>query len=302
VAAVKALVAGASGFVGRRLCAALAGTGHDVVAVTRNPAGYSGAGAPVHGDVHDPATLGTAMAGCQAAYYLVHSLSDLDFERKDADAATAFGQAGARAGLQQIIYLGGLGDDQDALSAHLRSRREVEKLLGSAGVPVTVIRAGIVVGHGGISWELTRQLVDHLPAMITPRWVSTRTQPIAVDDIVRYLLGVLALPQAAGRVFEAGGPEVLQYVTMLRRVAAIQGRPLPIVPVPLLTPRLSSLWLTLVTDVDTATGRALVDSMTNEVIVRDHSIRDLIPFDPVPYDDAVRQALRERHQAKRAGR
>ena len=119
---------------------------------------------------------------------------------------------------------------------------------------------------------------------------------------MRYLLGVLALPQAAGRVFEAGGPEVLQYGTMLRRVAAIQGRPLPILPVPLLTPWLSSLWLTLVTDVDTATGRALVDSMTNEVIVRDQSIRDLIPFDPMPYDDAVRKALRERHQAKRADR
>jgi uncharacterized protein YbjT (DUF2867 family) len=167
---------------------------------------------------------------------------------------------------------------------------------------VTVIRAGIIVGHGGISWELTRQLVEHLPAMITPRWVATRTQPIAVDDVVRYLLGVLARPEAAGRVFEAGGPEVLQYVTMLRRVAAIQGRPLPILSVPLLTPRLSSLWLTLVTDVDTATGRALIDSMTNEVIVRDHSIRDLIPFDPVRYDDAVRKALGERARAKRDGR
>ena len=167
---------------------------------------------------------------------------------------------------------------------------------------MTVIRAGIIVGHGGISWELTRQLVEHLPAMITPRWVATRTQPIAVDDVVRYLCGVLARPEAAGRVFEAGGPEVLQYVTMLRRVAAIQGRPLPILSVPLLTPRLSSLWLTLVTDVDTATGRALIDSMTNEVIVRDHSIRGLVPFDPMPYDDAVRKALGERAQAKRAGR
>jgi uncharacterized protein YbjT (DUF2867 family) len=294
---VKVLVAGASGFVGRRLCPALAETGHDVAAMTRNPAAYAGAGTPVQADVHHPGTLGAAMAGCQAAYYLVHSLSDADFERKDAAAATAFGQAGARAGLQRIIYLGGLGDDRDALSAHLRSRREVEKLLGSA-----VIRAGIIVGHGGISWELTRQLVEHLPAMITPRWVATRTQPIAVDDVVRYLLGVLARPEEAGRVFEAGGPEVLQYVTMLRRVAAIQGRPLPILSVPLLTPRLSSLWLTLVTDVDTATGRALIDSMTNEVIVRDHSIRDLIPFDPMPYDDAVRKALGERARAKRDGR
>ena len=167
---------------------------------------------------------------------------------------------------------------------------------------MTVIRAGIIIGHGSISWELTRQLVEHLPAMVTPRWVSTRTQPIAADDIVRYLAGVLALPEAEGRVFEAGGPEVLQYVTMLRRVATIEGRPLPILPVPLLTPRLSSLWLTLVTNVDTATGRALIDSMTNEVIVRDNSIRYLIPFDPMPYDDAVRKALSERQQAELGAR
>ena len=297
MAAVKVLVAGASGFVGRRLCPALTAAGHHVTAMTRDPAGYTGTGQAVHGDVHDRATLDGALAGCAAAYYLVHSLSDADFERKDASAAVAFGHAAARAGLRRIVYLGGLGNDTDALSAHLRSRRTVEKLLGSAGVPVTVIRAGIIVGHGGISWELTRQLVEHLPAMITPRWVSTRTQPIAAADIVRYLAGVLDLPQAEGRIFEAGGPEVLQYATMLRRVAAIEGRPLPILPVPLLTPQLSSLWLTLVTDVDTATGRALVDSMINEVIVQDPALRDLMPFDLMSYDDAVRAALRERREA-----
>jgi uncharacterized protein YbjT (DUF2867 family) len=295
---VKVVVAGASGFVGRRLCVALAGAGQHVVAMTRDPGRYQGAGSPVYGDVHDPASLDDALAGCEAAYYLVHSLGDRDFECKDAAAAVTFGHAAARAGVRRIIYLGGLGDDRDALSAHLRSRRLVEKLLGSAGVPVTVIRAGIIIGHGGTSWELTRQLVEHLPAMVTPRWVATRTQPIAVDDIVRYLAGVLTLREAEGRVFEVGGPEVLQYVTMLRRVAGIEGRPLPVLPVPLLTPRLSSLWLTLITDVDTATGRALIDSMTNEVIVRDASIRDLIPFDPMPYDDAVRTALTERRQAE----
>jgi uncharacterized protein YbjT (DUF2867 family) len=266
--------------------------------MTRNPDRYHGAGNPVPGDVQDPATLNEAMKGCQAAYYLVHSLQDADFEQKDAAGATAFGAAAARAGLHRIIYLGGLGDDADDLSAHLRSRREVENLLGTGGVPVTVIRAGIIVGHGGISWELTRQLVEHLPVMITPQWVATRTQPIAVDDVVTYLAGVLEPPVASGRVYEAGGPDVLRYETMLRRVAAIENRPLLLLPVPLLTPRLSSLWLTLVTDVDTGTGRALIDSMTNEVIVRDQSIRDLIPIQPMGYDDAVRTALRERREAR----
>ena len=293
-------MAGASGFVGHRLCVALGQAGHDVVAMTRNPARYRGAGRAVRGDVQDPATLEPAMAGCQAAYYLVHSLQDADFERKDASGATAYGQAAARAGLRRIIYLGGLGDEADNLSAHLRSRREVENLLGAGGVPVTVIRAGIIIGNGGISWELTRELVEHLPVMITPQWVATRTQPIAVDDVVRYLAGVLEPPAASGQVYEVGGPDVLQYSTMLRRVAAIEHRPLLLLPVPLLTPWLSSLWLTLVTDIDTGTGRALIDSMTNEVIVHDQSIKDLIPIRLMSYDDAVRGALRERREARQA--
>jgi uncharacterized protein YbjT (DUF2867 family) len=288
------LVAGASGFVGRRLTEALTEAGQDVRAMTRRPEDYAGPGEPVHGDVHDPSTLRDALDGCTAAYYLVHSLDSAEFERLDAEAATAFGRAAADAGVQQIVYLGGLGRDGDELSAHLRSRREVERLLGAAGVPVTVLRAGIVVGNGGLSWELTRQLVEHLPGMVTPRWVRTRTQPIAVDDVVRYLVGVLGHPDAVGRVFDVGGPEVLQYATMLKRVAAIEGRPLPILPVPLLTPALSSLWLSLVTDVDTQTGRALVDSMTNEVVVEDDSIRRVVPFELTSYDDAVRRALAER--------
>ena len=297
--AVKVLVAGASGFVGRRLCPALIEAGHEVQAMTRSPDSYEGAGTAVYGDVHDPKTLPEALSGCQAAYYLVHSLDSPDFERKDADAASAFAQAAAAAGLQRIVYLGGLGDDDDDLSAHLRSRRGVEQLLGGAGVPVTTLRAGIIVGHGGISWELTRQLVEHLPAMITPRWVRTRTQPIAIDDVVRYLVGVLELPEAADHAYDIGGPEVLEYVTMMRRVAQIQGRKFLVMPVPLLTPQLSSLWLALVTDVDTQTARALVDSMTNEVVVRDDSIRALVPFDPMGYDEAVGQALLERARAVR---
>ena len=296
------LVAGASGFVGRRLCPALTEAGHDVRAMTRRPDAYAGAGTAVFGDVHDAGTLTDALAGCRAAYYLVHSLGSRDFERLDAEAARAFGEAAAAAGVRQIVYLGGLGSDDEELSSHLRSRREVESLLGESGVPVTVLRAGIIVGRGGISWEMTRQLVEHLPAMVTPRWVRTRTQPIAVDDVVRYLVGVLDQPDARGRVYDIGGPEVLQYVTMLRRVARIKGRPLLIVPVPLLSPGLSSRWLALVTDVDTQTGRSLVDSMANEVVVRDDGIRALVPFEPLGYDEAVRQALREHETEDRVAR
>jgi len=180
LAGCHVLVAGASGFVGRRLTKVLEHDGYSVRAVTRHPDDYHGPGEPVFGDALDPETLPAALEGCSAAYYLIHSLSSADFARLDADAARAFGEAAADAGLQQIVYLGGLGDDFDNLSAHLRSRQQVEGLLGGGGVPVTVLRAGIVVGDQGLSWEITRQLVEHLPAMITPRWVRTRTAALVV--------------------------------------------------------------------------------------------------------------------------
>ncbi len=292
------LVTGASGFIGSHLSRHLVDAGHQVHAMTRRPDSYTGAGDPVYGDVADSKSLRSVLDGVQSAYYLVHSLESADFEDRDAIAAQNFGRAAAEAGLERIIYLGGLGTDDDALSAHLRSRRQVETLLAEAGVPVTVLRAAVVIGHGGISWEITRQLIDHLPAMLTPSWVNTRTQPIALPDVLRYLVGVLEAPEARGRAFEIGGPDVLRYLDMLQRAATVQGKKLPNFSVPLLTPRLSSMWLALVTDVNLATARTLVDSMTNEVIVTDRSIQDIVPGPTIGYDDSVRLALADRAKAK----
>ena len=300
------LVTGASGFVGSHLCEALTEAGWPVRAMTRHPEDYDGAGEPVRGDVADPDTLAEPLAGVQAAYYLVHSLGSEDFAAKDAAAARAFGRAAAAAGVEQIVYLGGLGDEGDQgdegdeLSEHLRSRREVEGLLGEAGVPVTVLRAAIVIGHGGISWEITRQLVKNLPVMVAPIWVATLSQPIALPAVIRYLVGVLDEPRAIGGVFEIGGAEVLSYAEMLTRTGKIQnGREIPVVTVPLFTPNLSSYWLALITDVDVATGRNLIDSMNTEVVVHDDTITEIVPFTPMGYDDAVRLALADRDEAGR---
>ncbi len=296
------LVTGATGFIGRRLVPALIDAGHQVRAMTRHPETYDGPGEPVGADVMDPDSLTPALDGVDAAIYLVHSLDDPDFERKDADAARNFSAAAAAADVSQIVYMGGLGDDGQDLSAHLRSRREVEGLLGTDGVPVTVLRAAIVVGHGGISWELTRQLVKNLPAMVVPKWVGTRTQPIAIDDVVRYLTGVIGKDEALDRVFEIGGPEQLTYREMLQGVAkAMNGRSIPILVIPLLTPGLSSRWLALVTDVDVTTGRNLIDSMSTEVVVRDTSILEVVPGEPITYAESVRRALADRAEAAASG-
>ena len=295
----RILVTGATGFIGSRLVTALVEQDHEVRAMTRRPEAYDGPGDPVGGDMHDPGSLAEPLADVEIAYYLVHSLDDADFEHKDAEAARAFAKVAADQGVQQIVYMGGLGEEGSDMSAHLRSRREVEKLLGETGVPVTVLRAAIVVGHGGISWELTRQLVKNLPAMVVPKWASTRTQPIAVDDVIRYLVGVAGREQAFGRVFEIGGPDQLTYVDMLRVAAEIDtGRKAVIIEVPVLTPRLSSYWLALVTDVDVTTGRNLIDSMGTEVLVTEQSIREVVPGEPIGYAEAVRRALEERKRSQ----
>lgn len=289
------LVTGATGFVGSRLVPALLERDWDVRAMTRHPETYDGEGDPVAGDVSDPGTLAAPLDGVDVAVYLVHSLDDDAFAEKDAEAARAFGLAAAACGVRQIVYLGGLGPDDATLSAHLRSRREVERLLGEAGVPVTVLRAAIVVGAGSISWEMTRQLVKNLPAMVVPRWASTMTQPIAVDDVVRYLAGVVGLEEALGRTFEIGGADRLTYVEMLQQASeVIRGRSVPVITVPVLTPRLSSYWIAFVTNVDPTTGRNLIDSMGTEVVVTEDAIRDLLPGEPLSYAEAVRRAVAAR--------
>jgi uncharacterized protein YbjT (DUF2867 family) len=288
------LVTGSTGFIGSRLVRALVDEGHKVRAMTRRPDDYAGPGDPVFGDVFDPGTLAEPMEGADVAVYLVHSLDDNDFERKDAEAAKGLGLAAAASGVRQIVYLGGLGKDDDELSPHLRSRREVERLLGSAGVPVTVLRAAIVVGAGGISWEMTRQLVKNLPAMVVPRWADTSTQPIAIDDVVRYLAGVIGVEKTFGQVYEIGGADRLTYVQMLQQAAdVINGRRVPIVTVPVLTPRLSSYWIGLVTNVDATTASNLIDSMSTEVLQTDYAIQDIVPGEPLTYREAVERAVAE---------
>ncbi len=306
---LQVLVTGATGFVGARLADALVEAGHEVRAMTRRPDEYDGPGSGVAGDVSDPASLEPALRGADAAYYLIHSLDSDEFEAKDAAAARAFGAAAARAGVRQIIYLGGLGGEGEELSPHLRSRREVESLLGEAGVPVTVLRAAIVVGHGGISWEMTRQLVDTLPLLAAPSWAATRTQPIALVDVVRYLVGVLDHPGALGRVFEVGGADVLSYVEMLRRAAVVQsGKGIPVVSVPVsggdrvtgAVAQASSYALSWLTGVEVETARNLVGSMGTEVVVRDSAIDEVVLLETLGYDEMVQVALEERLAAGEA--
>jgi len=293
------LVLGATGYVGGRLVPELLAAGHRVRCAVRTPAKL--AARPwreevevVRGDATAPADMAAACAGVDAVLFLVHAMDGApDFEAREAAAAATVRDAAAGAGVGLIVYLGGLGDEADALSAHLRSRHRVGRVLAEGPVPVTELRAGVVIGSGSVSFEMLRHLTEVLPVMTTPRWVDTRTQPIAVRDVLRYLVGVLATPAAAGRVLEIGGPDVLTYREMMHRYAAVAGlRRRIIIPVPVLTPRLSSLWVGLVTPLPTGTARPLVDSLVNEVVVRDDAAQRLVPFALTSFDDAVRLALR----------
>jgi uncharacterized protein YbjT (DUF2867 family) len=279
---MRTAVAGSTGFIGRALVPALQAAGHEVVPLSRTTGT----------DVTDADSLRTGLRGCDVLVYLVHSLDKEDFRSIDAAAARTVCQVAAEVGLQQIVYLSGLGDDADELSDHLSSRHEVEDLLAAGPTPVTVMRAGIVLGRGGASWEILRQLVTRLPVMITPRWVRTRCQPVSLPDVIGWMVGVIDHPGAVGRTFDMGGPEVLRYDQMLTRLAKLMNRPLVVAPVPLLSPRLSSRWLSFITDVDPQTARSLVDSMTNEVVVRDGAaLQKVLPRDCLTFEEAARAAL-----------
>ena len=280
---------GASGVVGSALVPELA-KDHEVVALSRRPHPDDGGVRWVVADATDPASLGF-LEGVDVAVYLVHSLGSSDFEDVDRAAAENVARAAAEAGLRQIVFLGGLGDDGTELSAHLRSRHETARALASGPVPVTTLRAGMVVGAGSAAFETIRALVDRLPLMICPRWVGVPTQPIALRDIVRYLHGVCGLEPAFGRSFDAGGPEVMTYREMIERIARIRGKRCRIIEVPVLTPRLSSWWLHLVTPVNAAVARPLIEGLRSPTVARDETIRELVPIELTPFDEAVRLAL-----------
>ncbi len=295
---MRILVTGANGYVGGRLVPHLLARGHTVRCMVRDQARLQGRAWAEHvdivtGDVLTPASLVPALTNIDVAYYLVHSLgAGRDFHDHDVRAATAFGEAAAAAGVGRIVYLGGLGDANDALSEHLRSRQDTGAALRSAGVPVTEFRAAVIVGSGSVSFEMIRYLAERVPVMICPSWVYTRIQPIAIRDVIQYLADAIDAPESAGQVVEIGGSDVLTYGEMMMGYARLRKLRRWLVPVPFLTPRLSSYWVHLVTPIPAEIARPLIEGLRNEVIVRNDSARTLFPrIVPVSYAEAVRRAL-----------
>ncbi|MEO8090456.1 MAG: SDR family oxidoreductase [Gemmatimonadales bacterium] len=295
---MTALVTGATGYIGGRLATRLLARGHRVRAMARDPrrlgALAAAGGQPVAGDVLQPESLAPALHDVAAAYYLIHSMgTGADFAERDRTGAANFAAACAAAGVGRIIYLGGLGQPGPALSTHLASRQEVGEVLRAGTVPVTELRAAIIVGAGSASFEIIRDLARKLPVMICPRWVRSRCEPIALDQVLEYLMGVLDEPRTVGQVLEVGGGEVLTYEDMLRQCAAALGKRVRIIGVPVLTPRLSSYWLNLVTSVPMDIARPLAEGLRNDVVTTDQRIREWIPVAPVSFREAVERALAE---------
>jgi uncharacterized protein YbjT (DUF2867 family) len=293
-------VIGATGFVGRALLPVLARRG-EVVAVSRS--GTAPEIPAVRGlaaDVTD--SFRGTLEGVDVVYHLVHSLGSRDFAELDRRAAENVAAEADRAGVSQIVYLGGLGEEQAQLSAHLRSRMETAAILASGAVPLTTLRAAVIVGRGSAAFETIVALVDRLPVMIAPRWLSTPTQPIALDDMIRYLDGVAGHPEALGQSFDVGGPDVLTYGDMIKRIGRLRGRQPLVLGLPVLTPRLSSYWLHLVTPVRATVARPLIEGLRNPTVAQDDRIRHLLPFPRIGFDEAARRALDPTHEGRLAAR
>ena len=300
----RILIVGASGYVGGRLVPLLAEQGHDLVLMSRDPrplaARYPGARV-VGADLLDPASLARAVEEVDIAYYLAHSMGrgGPGFAELDRRAARGFADAAVAAGVKRLIYLGGLGNDGPGLSHHLASRHEVGAELARSGLPVTEFRAAVIVGSGSASFEIVRHLTERLPVMITPRWVGTRCQPIGIRDVLDYLVGAIDHPDATG-VVEIGGPDILSYGEMMLAYARLRGLRRLMIPVPVLTPRLSSYWVNLVSPVPAGIARPLIEGLRNEVVVRFPEPAQAFGIEPLPYVEALRLAIErtDRHDVE----
>lgn len=290
------LLTGASGYVGGRLVSLLEQQSVVLRCLARNPDKLrplvKSSTQIVQGDVLNPTSLDTALKGVQTAYYLVHLMSgSADFEQEDRQAAKNFADAAKRSGVQRIIYLGGLGDDADPkLSPHLRSRHEVGKILRDSGIETIEFRAGMVIGAGSLSYQLMKSLTDRLPVMICPRWLTTPTQPIAIDDVLAYLLAAKDLSKGESRIFEIGSPDVVTYGDLIRDYARQQGLRRWLIFVPVLTPYLSGLWLALVTPATYEVGRHLIEGLKNPTVVRDTNALEVFSIRPMRVKEAIRLA------------
>ncbi|KAA9399270.1 NAD-dependent epimerase/dehydratase family protein [Haloarcula sp. CBA1130] len=291
------LVTGATGFVGGHLVPALLAAGHSVRVLVRDPSEYDPPdGVDVAtGDLLDAGSFDAALAGVDVAYYLVHSMhAGADYAERDRRAARNFRRAATDAGVDRVVYLGGLGEDGETLSEHLRSRREVEFILAEGEYDLTTFRAAIIIGAGSASFRMIRELTTRLPVMLTPRWVRTDCHPIAINDVIAYLVGVLGVPDTAGETYEIGGPEVLTYAEILKRTGRLMGTGEPrIVPIPVLTPKLSAYWVCLLTDVPSSVAQPLINGLKTPVVADTDAAQAQFAVDLTPFSDAVKLALSE---------